>query len=81
MHVTIDAAGRIVVPKRLRDALGLTPGTRLDVDVLDGHIELSPPTSSAKIVAGPHGPTVAATGAPVTDHDLRDALEAVRERR
>lgn len=31
MHTTIDAAGRIVVPKALRDALGLTPGTALDV--------------------------------------------------
>ena len=31
METTIDSAGRIVVPKPLRDALGLTPGTTLDV--------------------------------------------------
>lgn len=31
MEVTIDAGGRIVVPKSLRDALGLAPGTTVDV--------------------------------------------------
>ena len=31
MQTTIDAAGRIVVPKPLRDALGLTPGTVVDI--------------------------------------------------
>jgi len=30
--VEIDKAGRIVVPKKLRDALHLTPGTRMKVE-------------------------------------------------
>ena len=31
METTIDAAGRIVVPKPLRDALGLAPGTTVAI--------------------------------------------------
>jgi len=30
--IEIDKAGRIVVPKKLRDALHLTPGTRMKVE-------------------------------------------------
>ncbi|MGI8727938.1 MAG: AbrB/MazE/SpoVT family DNA-binding domain-containing protein, partial [Solirubrobacterales bacterium] len=31
MKTTIDKAGRIVVPKALREAVGLTPGTTVDI--------------------------------------------------
>ncbi|WP_205124383.1 AbrB/MazE/SpoVT family DNA-binding domain-containing protein [Tsukamurella asaccharolytica] len=27
MEATVDSAGRILVPKQLRDALGITPGS------------------------------------------------------
>jgi AbrB family looped-hinge helix DNA binding protein len=81
MHVSIDNAGRVVVPKRLRDELGFLPGVPLEVDVVDGHLELSAPHEPAKLVTGPHGPSIAATGTPITDEDVRRTLEAVRERR
>jgi AbrB family looped-hinge helix DNA binding protein len=81
MQVSIDSAGRVVVPKRLRDELGLSPDTPLEIDVVDGHLELSAPHEPAKLVEGPNGPVVAATGTPLTDEDVRRTLEAVRERR
>lgn len=31
MQVTIDRVGRIVIPKRFRDALGLGPDTELEI--------------------------------------------------
>ena len=31
MRVTIDALGRVVVPKPLRDSLGLRPGSKVDI--------------------------------------------------
>jgi AbrB family looped-hinge helix DNA binding protein len=81
MKVTIDRAGRVVVPKSLRDELGFTPDTPLEIEVVNDHLELSSTLKSATIVEGPNGPIVAATGASISDEDVRMALEAARERR
>jgi AbrB family looped-hinge helix DNA binding protein len=69
--VSSDSAGRVVVPKRLRDALGFSPGTPLEIDVVDGHLELSAPHEPARLVTGPHGSYFAATGTPLTDENVR----------
>lgn len=44
MRTTIDVAGRIVVPKAIRDALGLVAGTALEIGDKDGTvvIEVAP---------------------------------------
>jgi AbrB family looped-hinge helix DNA binding protein len=39
MRAVIDRAGRIVVPKPLRQALGLRPGQLLDIRASDGRLE------------------------------------------
>ena len=41
MKAAIDAAGRIVVPKPLRDALGLSPGQVLEITAGDGRLEIA----------------------------------------
>jgi AbrB family looped-hinge helix DNA binding protein len=81
MRVSIDTAGRVVVPKPLRDELGITPGTPLEIDLVDDHLELSAPRRPPALVEGPNGPVVASTGTPITDADVRRVLEAARERR
>jgi AbrB family looped-hinge helix DNA binding protein len=40
MKTTIDAAGRIVVPKSLRQALNLMPGQALEIRAGDGRLEI-----------------------------------------
>lgn len=81
MHVAIDKAGRVIVPKRIRDELGFSPDVPLEMEVVDGHVELSTPHKPIRLVDGPYGPSVAPTGTPLTDEDVRLTLEAVRERR
>lgn len=50
METTIDGAGRIVVPKQLRDALGLTPGTRLDISWYGAGLQIVPHGRTARLV-------------------------------
>jgi AbrB family looped-hinge helix DNA binding protein len=40
MKVAIDAAGRIIVPKALRDALGIKPGQVLEIRAGEGRLEI-----------------------------------------
>ena len=81
MQVAIDRAGRVVIPKPLRDQLGFSADTPLQAEVVDGRLELSAPHEPIEVVEGPQGPSFAATGTPITDEDVRRTLEAVRERR
>jgi len=48
--VEIDKAGRIVVPKKLRDAMHLTPGTRLKVERSGEWLMLMPRANEAQLV-------------------------------
>jgi AbrB family looped-hinge helix DNA binding protein len=42
MRTTIDAAGRLVIPKPVRREAGLKPGMAVEVEWRDGHIEIEP---------------------------------------
>lgn len=80
MRTTIDAAGRIVVPKQARDELGLAPGTELDLRVVDQVIEIEVPATPMRLEEHDHGVVAVADRAmPVLTTDMvRDTLEHVR---
>ena len=42
MQATIDRAGRVVIPKQIRDALGLWPDTKLEITIDGGGLWLEP---------------------------------------
>jgi hypothetical protein len=62
----------------MREALGLSPDGPLDIDVVDGHLEISARHEPPLVLGGPHRPTVAATGTSVSNEDVRRVLETVR---
>lgn len=47
---TIDRAGRLVIPKALRESLQLDAGTRLTVTERDGELILSPERPEPRLV-------------------------------
>jgi AbrB family looped-hinge helix DNA binding protein len=78
MRTTIDAAGRMVVPKPLRDQLGFAPGTELEIAAVDGRLEVVVP-SRIRVEDGPHGPRFVADDAqPLTSAQVRELMEQGR---
>ncbi|MFZ0216875.1 MAG: AbrB/MazE/SpoVT family DNA-binding domain-containing protein [Candidatus Dormiibacterota bacterium] len=78
MLTTIDAAGRLVVPKALREQLGLAAGTELELQVVDGALEVKIP-SRVRVEQGPHGVRFAADAADrLTADQVRDLMEQGR---
>ncbi len=80
MRTTIDAAGRVVVPKAIREELVLRAGQEVEVSIRDGRIEIEPVTTPLRLVER-KGVLVAEAEAPLpplTAEEVRDALERAR---
>jgi AbrB family looped-hinge helix DNA binding protein len=75
----IDKAGRIVVPKKMRDALHLVPGTRLIFEQKAGHIVIQPEGHGRGLVMK-NGMLVYDTGMPTAPESI-DWLKNDREER
>jgi AbrB family looped-hinge helix DNA binding protein len=80
MKTTIDGAGRVVVPKAVRDACGLRPGSEVEVRAVEGRVEIEP--SPIEVALERRGRLVVAVPrAPVrklTQVEVDAALEEVR---
>lgn len=50
MITTIDSAGRMVIPKSVREAAGLAPGQELQVEYRDGAIVVEATPRAVKLV-------------------------------
>jgi AbrB family looped-hinge helix DNA binding protein len=81
MKTTIDAAGRVVIPKPLREELGLRGGEEVEVRVRGGVLELEPSTKPVQLVErdGFLAAEIEADDSdPLTAADVRDLLERLR---
>lgn len=70
MRTTIDAAGRLVVPKALRDELGLAPGP-VDLTILDSALRVAPAATDDLIERDGYFMLPHATQ-PLSDDDVRE---------
>ena len=64
----MDSAGRIVVPKPLRDALGLTAGSTVDISRYGAGLQLVPTGRTARLVD--ESGVLVATGETAVDDDV-----------
>lgn len=78
METIIDSAGRVVVPKPIRDALGLLPGTKVDISPYGAGVQLVPAGRTARLV-DEGGQLVAAGETPVDDDIVFALIDAGRK--
>lgn len=76
----MDAAGRLVIPKSLRDALALRPETPLEIVERDGTLVIEPAPLEMHLEDHGKGPFAVPDRPlpPLTADQVRDTLEAVR---
>ena len=73
--LTLDKAGRVVLPKRLRDHLHLHAGSILRAEIVGDKIELAEEATSAQVIRKKDGLPV------IIGWEGFDAAKAVREMR
>ena len=80
MKATIDAAGRLVVLRALRQALGVRPRQALEVRAGDGRLEIEiAPTPMRLVRRGKRVVAVPRARMPaLTAEEVRETLERVR---
>jgi AbrB family looped-hinge helix DNA binding protein len=80
MKSSIDSAGRIVIPKALRQALDLKPGQPLEIRAGDGRLEIEVAPTPVKLVKRGKGVVaVPATTLPkLTAEQVRESIERIR---
>jgi AbrB family looped-hinge helix DNA binding protein len=78
--VTIDRAGRVVLPKALRDEMRLSPGDTLDLTVAGDEVILRP-VRVASPLQKERGVWVFRTGKPLSALETDSILREIRAKR
>ena len=79
-HLIIDKAGRVVIPKPLREELRLEPGDALEIETTGEQITLRPVRGTGPLTKE-HGVWVFHAGQPLPASATDDMLRQIREER
>jgi AbrB family looped-hinge helix DNA binding protein len=77
MKTVVDSVGRVVVPKPLRDALGLQPGTEVEISRYGAGLQLLPAGRTARLVLE-EGVLVATGDTRIDDETVFSLIDAER---
>ena len=81
MDLVIDKLGRVVIPKALRQRLGLHAGMHLEISESDGALVLKPAEETVSKLVMRNGLTVHTGSKPVGDMDIGRLLQRLRDER
>jgi AbrB family looped-hinge helix DNA binding protein len=76
-QVTLDRAGRVVLPKILRDKMRLSPGDTFDLTIKGDEVTLRP-RRGATPLQKERGVWVCRTGKPLTADETTETLRNIR---
>ena len=79
-RLTLDKAGRIVLPKSVRDDLRLEAGDALELETSEDGITLRPVQANGRLVKE-HGVWVFQSDEPLTDEIVEETARKIRKER
>lgn len=79
-RITLDKAGRIVIPKSLREELHIEPGDSLELEVAGEQIMLRPVRGTAPLIKE-RGVWVFRTGQPLSASVTDETMRRIRDER
>ncbi|MBI1357316.1 MAG: AbrB/MazE/SpoVT family DNA-binding domain-containing protein [Acidobacteria bacterium] len=79
MAATIDKAGRVVIPKAVREAAGFEPGMEIEIRLRDGVVEIEPKFAEPRLEYR-NGLLVAVAddAGPVPPNEVDEVIEKIR---
>lgn len=80
MRTTIDRAGRLVIPRPLRDRIGLADGGEVEVE-LDGAAVRIAPVAGHDLREEGGLLVIPSTGTPISAAEVRELIDADRHQR
>jgi AbrB family looped-hinge helix DNA binding protein len=82
---SMDSAGRLVIPKEIREKAQLEPGAPLEITVRDGHVEIEPTPREVRLVRKGRFTVIVPVeeddGPPLTTKTVNETLDAIRNRK